>query len=204
MEKLEAGIIGTIYRNGENGYSVLSVRSGRNEYTVVGALPELNPGEQAVFTGEWVEHKSYGKQFRCTACEIQTPTTLLGIERYLASGAIRGIGPSTARQIVEQFGEETMTVLTEHPERLTKISGIGRKRAAMIAESFAEQQGARQAMIFLQSYGVPAALAIRIGQRYGDRTKEVVQQDPYQLCEDLEGVGDRNEQSSCSHTFYAL
>ena len=191
MEKLEASVVGTIFRNPENGYSVLTVRAGRGEQTVIGALPELNPGEQAVFTGEWVEHKSYGRQFRCVSCEIQMPTTLLGIERYLASGAIRGVGPSTARQIVSSFGEETMEVLADHPERLTELSGIGPKRAAMIAESFAEQQGARQAIIFLQSYGVPAALAIRISQRYGDRTKAVVQEDPYRLCDELEGVGFR-------------
>ena len=191
MEQLEASILGTIFRNEENGYSVLSVRAGRKEYTVTGALPELNPGEQAVFTGEWVEHKSYGLQFKCISCEIQMPTTLLGIERYLASGAIRGVGPSTARQLVEHFGEETMDVLSEHPHRLTELSGIGKKRAAMIAESFAAQQGARQAIIFLQSYGVPASLAIRISQRYGERTREVVQSDPYQLCEDLDGVGFR-------------
>ena len=191
MEKLEASIIGTVFRNAENGYSVLSVRSGRSEYTVVGSLPELNPGEQAVFSGEWMEHKSYGRQFKCVSCEIQMPTTLLGIERYLASGAIRGIGPSTAALIVAHFGEETMSVLAEHPERLAEISGIGPKRASMIAESFAAQQGARQAIIFLQSYGVPAPLAIRISQFYGDRTPEVVRQDPYRLCDDLEGVGFR-------------
>ena len=191
MEKLEGSVIGTLFRNPENGYSVITVRVGRNERSVVGAMPELNPGEQAVFTGEWVEHKTYGRQFKCSAVEIQMPTTLLGIERYLASGAIRGIGPSTARQIVEHFGEETMEVLSEHPSRLTELSGIGKKRAAMIAESFAAQQGTRQAIIFLQSYGIGAPLAIRISQFYGEKTREIVQTDPYRLCDDLEGVGFR-------------
>ena len=189
MEKLEAGILGTVFRNEENGWSVLSVRAGRNEFTVVGTLPELSPGEQAVFTGEWTEHKTYGKQFKCASCEIQVPTTLLGIERYLGSGLIRGIGPATAVLIVRQFGEDTLTVLSEHPERLTEIPGIGPKRMAMIAESFREHQGARKAMIFLQSYGIPAALAVRIGKFYGDRTPEIVREDPYRLCDDLEGVG---------------
>ena len=191
MEKLEAGILGTVFRNEENGWTVLTVRSGRNEVTVVGTLPELSPGEQAVFTGEWTEHRSYGRQFRCVSCEIQTPTTLLGIERYLGSGLIHGIGPATATLIVRQFGEETLTVLSEHPERLTEIPGIGAKRMAMISESFREHQGARQAMIFLQSYGIPAALAVRIGKFYGDRTPEIVRKDPYRLCDDLEGVGFR-------------
>ena len=191
MEKLEAGILGTVFRNEENGWTVLTVRAGRNEATVVGTLPELSPGEQAVFTGEWTEHRSYGRQFKCVSCEIQTPTTLLGIERYLGSGLIRGIGPATAVLIVRQFGEETLTVMSEHPERLTEIPGIGPKRMAMISESFREHQGARQAMIFLQSYGIPAALAVRIGKFYGDRTPEIVRQDPYRLCDDLEGVGFR-------------
>ena len=191
MEKLEAGILGTVFRNEENGWTVLSVRVGRNEFTVVGTLPELSPGEQAVFEGEWTEHKTYGKQFRAFSCDIQAPTTLLGIERYLGSGLIRGIGPATALLIVRQFGEETLTVLSEHPERLTEIPGIGEKRMSMIAESFREHQGARRAMIFLQSYGIPAALAVRIGKFYGDRTPEIIREDPYRLCDDLEGVGFR-------------
>ena len=191
MEKLEAGILGTVFRNEENGWSVVSVRAGRNEFTVVGTLPELSPGEQAVFTGEWTEHRTYGKQFKCASCEIRVPTTLLGIERYLGSGLIRGIGPATATLIVRQFGEDTLAVLSEHPERLTEIPGIGEKRMTMIAESFREHQGARKAMIFLQSYGIPAALAVRIGKFYGDRTPEIVREDPYRLCDDLEGVGFR-------------
>lgn len=191
MEKLEAGILGTVFRNEENGWSVVSVRAGRNEFTVVGTLPELSPGEQAVFTGEWTEHRTYGKQFKCASCEIRVPTTLLGIERYLGSGLIRGIGPATATLIVRQFGEDTLAILSEHPERLTEIPGIGQKRMTMIAESFREHQGARQAMIFLQSYGIPAALAVRIGKFYGDRTPEIVREDPYRLCDDLEGVGFR-------------
>ena len=191
MEKLEAGLLGTVFRNGENGWSVVSVRAGRNEFTVVGTLPELSPGEQAVFTGEWTEHKTYGKQFKCVSCEIQVPTTLLGIERYLGSGLIRGIGPATAVLIVQHFGEDALNILGEHPERLTEIPGIGNKRMAMIAESYHEHQGARKAMIFLQSYGIPAALAVRIGKFYGDQTPEIVREDPYRLCDDLEGVGFR-------------
>ena len=189
MEQLEAGILGTVFRNEENGWSVLTVRAGRSEVTVVGTLPELSPGEQAVFTGEWIEHKTYGRQFRCTSCEIRIPTTLLGIERYLGSGLIRGIGPSTAVLIVRHFGEDTMTILSEHPERLTEIPGIGKKRCAMISESFQEHQSARRAMVFLQSYGIPAPLAVKISKFYGDQTPDIIRQDPYRLCDDLEGVG---------------
>ena len=189
VEQVEASVLGTIYRNEENGYSVVTVRSGRHEVTVVGTLPELTPGEQAVFTGEWVEHPQYGRQLKCTGCALQKPTTLLGIERYLGSGLIRGVGPSTAKQIVRYFGEETLTVLSEHPERLQEVPKMGKKRWMQIAEAYREQQGAREAMVFLQSYGVPATLSVKISKLYGDRTPAVIRENPYRLCEDLEGVG---------------
>ena len=191
MQQLEATILGTVFRNPENGWSVVTVRAGRSELTVVGSLPELSAGEQAVFTGEWIEHRTYGRQFSCRACELKVPTTLLGIERYLGSGLIHGVGPSTATLIVEAFGEDTLTVLSEHPERLTEVKGIGKKRAAMIAESFLEQQSARRAMVFLQSYGISPALAVKISRFYGEQTPEIVREDPYRLCDDLEGVGFR-------------
>ena len=189
MDQLEATVEGTVFRNEENGYTVLTVRAGRSEVTVIGTLPELSPGEQAVFSGEWTEHRTYGRQFRCSACELKVPTTLLGIERFLGSGLIHGVGPSTATLIVSAFGEDTLTILSEHPERLCEVRGIGEKRAAMITESFREQQSARRAMVFLQSYGIPPALSVRISRYYGDRTPEVVRENPYRLCDDLEGVG---------------
>ena len=189
MEQVEASVLGTIYRNEENGYTVLTARVGRREITVVGTLPELTPGEQAVFTGEWVEHPSYGKQLKCTACQLQLPTTKLGIERYLGSGLIRGVGPSTAKMIVSYFGEETLTILSEHPERLQELPKMGKKRWIQIAEAYREQAGAREAMVFLQSYGIPATLAVKISKLYGDRTAAVIRDNPYRLCEDIDGVG---------------
>ncbi len=189
MEQVEASILGTIYRNDENGYSVLTARVGRREITIVGTLPALTPGEQALFSGEWVEHPQYGRQLKCTGCQLQKPTTLLGIERYLGSGLIHGVGPSTAKLIVAQFGEETLTVLSEHPERLQEVPKMGKKRWQQIAEAFREQQGAREAMVFLQSYGIPATLAVKISKLYGERTPQVIRENPYRLCEDLEGVG---------------
>ncbi len=191
MEQLEASILGTVFRNEENGYSVLSVRSGRDECTVIGVMPEMAPGEQAIFTGEWTDHKQYGHQFRCVACEILEPTTLLGIERFLASGIIKGIKAFTAAQIVEHFGEETLAVLSEHPLRLLEISGIGKKKAAMIAESFREHMEIRRAMVFLQAYGIPADISVRIAQHYGDRTSELLRQNPYRICDEMERIGFR-------------
>ncbi|MBQ8200433.1 MAG: ATP-dependent RecD-like DNA helicase [Clostridia bacterium] len=189
MEQVEASVLGTIYRNEENGYSVLTAREGRREITIVGTLPELSPGEQAVFSGEWTEHPQYGRQLRCTGCVLQKPTTLLGIERYLGSGLIHGVGPSTAKMIVAHFGEETLTILSEHPERLQEVPKMGRKRWKQIAESYREQQGAREAMVFLQSYGIPATMAVKISKLYGERTPAVIRENPYRLCEELEGVG---------------
>ena len=189
MEQVEASVLGTVFRNDENGYSVVMARMGRSEITIVGVLPELTAGEQGIFTGEWVEHPQYGRQLKCVACAVQTPTTLLGIERYLGSGLIHGVGPSTAKMIVQHFGEETLTVLSEHPERLQELPKMGKKRWIQIAESFREQQKAREAMVFLQSYGIPASLSVKISRLYGDRTPEVIRANPYRLCEDLEGVG---------------
>lgn len=189
MEQIEASILGTIYRNDENGYTVLTAREGRREITIVGTLPELHPGEQAVFTGEWISHPQYGRQLKCTAVALQKPTTLLGIERYLGSGVIHGVGPSTAKKIVEHFGEETLTILSEHPERLQEVPKMGKKRWRQIAESYREQAGAREAMVFLQTYGIPAALSVKISKLYGERTPAVIRENPYRLCEDLDGVG---------------
>ena len=189
MERVEASILGTVYRNDDNGYSVVTAREGRREITIVGTLPELTPGEQAIFTGEWVEHPTYGRQLKCTGCTLQKPTTKLGIERYLGSGLIKGVGPSTAKMIVSYFGEETLTILSEHPERLQELPKMGKKRWMQIAEAYREQQGAREAMVFLQSYGIPATLAVKISRLYGDRTPTVIRENPYRLCEDIDGVG---------------
>ena len=129
-EQLEAIIEETIFRNEENGYSVVEARVGREEVTVVGTLPALAAGEQVLLQGMWVEHPQYGKQWKATGCEIKKPTTLLGIERYLGSGLIHGIGPATAKLLVQEFGKQTLEILSEHPERLTEVQGIGKKRAA--------------------------------------------------------------------------
>ena len=189
MEQVEASVLGTIYRNEDNGYTVLTAREGRREITIVGTLPQMHPGEQAVFTGEWIAHPTYGRQLKCTAVALQKPTTLLGIERYLGSGVIHGVGPSTAKMIVAHFGEETLTVLAEHPERLQELPKMGKKRWRQIADAYREQQGAREAMVFLQTYGIPANLSVKISKLYGERTPAVIRENPYRLCEDIDGVG---------------
>ena len=188
-EQLEAVIEETIFRNEENGYSVVQAKAGRESVTVVGTLPALAPGEQVLLSGSWTAHPQYGKQWKATACEIRKPTTLLGIERYLGSGLIRGVGPSTARLLVQEFGKNTLDVLSEHPERLTEVPGIGRKRAAQLAESFREQYAAREAMVFLQSYGVSPSLAVKISKAYGADAQRKIRENPYRLIDDIDGVG---------------
>ena len=188
-EQLEAVVEETIFRNEENGYSVLEVRAGRETVTVVGSLPALAPGEQVVLRGAYVEHPQYGRQWKAESCEIRQPTTLLGIERYLGSGLFRGIGRATAKLIVQEFGKETLEIIGEHPERLIEVPGIGRKRAAQLGQSFQEQYAAREAMVFLQSYGVTPSLAYKIGKRYGADAPRKIRENPYRLIDDIEGVG---------------
>ncbi|MBR3105748.1 MAG: ATP-dependent RecD-like DNA helicase [Clostridia bacterium] len=186
---IEAVIEDTIFRNEENGYSVVEARMGREKITVVGTLPALAAGEQVALTGVWVEHPQYGRQWKAASCEIRKPTTLLGIERYLSSGLIHGVGPSTAKLLVQEFGKHTLDVLSDSPERLTEVPGIGKKRAQQIAKSFLEQYGAREAMVFLQSYGVSPSLAVKISKRYGADAQQKIRENPYRLIDDIEGVG---------------
>lgn len=188
-QQIEAVMEETIFRNEENGYSVVQMRAGRESVTVVGVLPTLAAGEQVLLTGQWVEHPQYGRQWKAAGCEIRKPTTLLGIERYLGSGLIHGVGPATAKLLVAEFGKMTLDILSEHPERLTEVSGIGKKRARQIADSFLAQYAAREAMVFLQSYGVSPSLAVKISRVYGADAQRKIRENPYRLMDDIEGVG---------------
>ena len=189
LEELQGAVADTVFRNDDNGWSVIELRSQGDLITVVGALPALATGETCLFAGEWVNHPQYGRQFKAVRCSIQTPTTLRGIERYLGSGIIKGVGPSTARLIVEHFGHDTLEVLSEKPERLREIPGIGKKRCEQISGSYQEQHLLRRTMIFLQTYGLSVGLSEKISKRYKERAEEVIRRNPYQLIEDIEGIG---------------
>ena len=189
MEIIEAFADETVFRNDENGYTVLVVKCGKTRVSAVGVMPPIAPGEKLNITGEWVEHPVYGRQIKVQSVEIEKPTTLSGIEKYLSSGMIRGIGPATAKLLVKAFGEETLDVLYAEPQRLLEVPGIGQKRAAMIMESYAEQAQQREAMVFLQSYGVTPSLAVKIFKQYGENVQQVIRQNPYRLVDDIEGVG---------------
>lgn len=189
MEIIEAFADETVFRNEENGYTVLIVKAGKSRVSAVGIMPPIAVGEKLRITGDWTEHPVYGRQIKVQSIEIEKPTTLSGIEKYLSSGMIRGIGPATAKLLIRAFGEETLDVLYSQPEKLLDVPGIGQKRAQMIQESYAEQAQQREAMVFLQSYGVTPALAVKIYKRYGENVRQVITRNPYRLVEDVEGIG---------------
>lgn len=189
MEIIEAFADETVFRNEENGYTVLVVKAGKSRVSAVGIMPPIAVGEKLRITGDWTEHPVYGRQIKVQSIEIEKPTTLSGIEKYLSSGMIRGIGPATAKLLIRAFGEETLDVLYSQPEKLLDVPGIGKKRAQMIQESYAEQAQQREAMVFLQSYGVTPALAVKIYKRYGENVRQVITRNPYRLVEDVEGIG---------------
>lgn len=189
MEIIEAFADETVFRNEENGYTVLVVKAGKSRVSAVGIMPPIAVGEKLRITGDWTEHPVYGRQIKVQSIEIEKPTTLSGIEKYLSSGMIRGIGPATAKLLIRAFGEETLDVLYLQPEKLLDVPGIGQKRAQMIQESYAEQAQQREAMVFLQSYGVTPALAVKIYKRYGENVRQVITRNPYRLVEDVEGIG---------------
>ena len=190
MARFEGVVEKISYRNDENGFTVAQVKlEGGERLAAVGAMPMLLAGERAAFEGELVEHREYGRQIRVSWVESIRPESLDGIEKYLASGMIRGVGPATARLIVESFGPRTLDVLESESQRLTEVPGIGEKRAAMIAASFLEHNQMRGAMMFLQKYGLTPAMAARVYRAYGERTESVARENPYRLADEVEGVG---------------
>lgn len=179
------------YYNEENGYSVirLNVEGHSNLVTVVGNLPEVQPGESLRLEGSWTKHPQYGRQFKAEWCQQILPATVEGLKAYLGSGMIKGVGPVTAKRIVQRFGVDTLRVLDEKPERLREALGVGPKRAAAIAQAWDEQMQIREVMMFLQSHGVSTNLAVKIYKAYGDDALGVVQEDPYRMARDIWGVG---------------
>jgi len=179
------------YYSEESGYSVirLNVEGQPDLVTVVGNLPEVNPGESLRLEGIWTTHPQYGRQFKAERCEQILPATVEGIKRYLGSGLVKGVGPVTAARIVQRFGTDTLRVLDEEPRRLREALGVGPKRAAAVVKAWEEQRHIREVMLFLQSHGVTTGLAVKIYKTYGDDALQVVQEDPYRLARDIWGVG---------------
>lgn len=191
---IEGTLIHVTYRNEETGYVVARVAlAGEGDpgrpVTVVGNLLGVAPGESVRLTGGWVHHARYGTQFKVVACETLVPTSIQAIERYLGSGLIKGIGPTFARRLVEVFGDETMRVIEEEPDRLRQVEGIGMVRLARIKEAWAEQRELRALILFLQGHGISPTFARRIAQRYGMEAIARIQADPYQLAREIPGIG---------------
>ncbi|MEW6332795.1 MAG: ATP-dependent RecD-like DNA helicase [Thermodesulfobacteriota bacterium] len=179
------------YSNEENGYTIARVKvQGRKELvTVIGNMINPTPGEIISMRGEWGNHPKYGEQFKITQCQSAVPATVYGIEKYLGSGLVRGIGPVMARRIVRRFGEETLNVIETDIEQLSAIDGIGRKRIGMIKKAWDEQKEIRSIMIFLQSHGVGPGYSARIYRQYGNASIAVVRENPYRLATDVFGIG---------------
>ena len=164
--------------------------SGRGELiTVVGNLPELNPGEWLKLTGNWVNHPKHGRQFKADLFEQEAPASAEGIKRYLGSGLIRGIGPVMAERIVDRFGEQALDVIELEPGRLREVEGIGPKRINGVIEAWEEQKAIKDVMVFLQSHGVSTNLALKIYKQYEDESLGVVRSQPYKLVKDVRGIG---------------
>jgi exodeoxyribonuclease V alpha subunit len=191
VDRLQGAVERVTYYNDENGYSVvrLDVEGHADLVTVVGNLPEVQPGESLRLEGRWTTHPQYGRQFKAEWCEQVLPATVEGIKAYLGSGMIKGVGPVTAKRIVQRFGVDTLQVLDDEPERLREALGVGPKRAASVARAWEEQKHIREVMMFLQSHGVSTNLAVKVYKTYGDDALQVVQQDPYRLARDIWGVG---------------
>ncbi len=191
MEKITGYVEHIVYRNAENGYTVLNLVSGEEETTCVGIFSSIAEGENIEAEGEFTEHPTYGEQFKVARFEEKMPEDREAIERYLGSGAIKGIGLALAARIVRRFKEDTFRIIEEEPERLAEVKGISENKAQEIAYQVNEKRDLRQAMIFLQQYGITMNLAVKIYQAYGQEVYTIIRENPYRLADDIEGVGFR-------------
>ncbi len=189
-QALEGRVDSVVFRNEENGYTVLRLAlEGREEpVTVVGCMPGVSPGEVLSVTGEWGHHAAYGAQFKAGTVERRLPTGAAAILEYLSSGAVKGVGAATAQKLVREFGEETLEVLENHPDRLARLPGLSPKRARDISQNFRAQMGMRRLLDFLRGYGLPAELALPLYRRYGDEALEELRANPYLLTDEELGV----------------
>ncbi len=192
MEMLNGILERIVYENEENGYVIARFTSpeyGPDLLTVVGNLMSASPGENLLLKGEWVNHPQYGRQFRIEEYETVLPATVVGIRKYLGSGLIKGIGPVMAERIVSYFELDTLEIIEDTPEKLKDVPGIGKKRVEMITKAWQEQKEIKDVMIFLQSHNVSTNFAVKIYKTYEDRAISVVRENPYQLAEDIYGIG---------------
>lgn len=193
MEQLRVVVENITFQSDDNTFVVFKAvpSNERNAVAVVGSGPAPLVGEELELTGDWVEHARFGRQFKISSFKRIAPTGVKGIERFLASGAIKGIGPSTAARLVKQFGVETLNVLEYKPHRIAEVAGIGTKKAELMHKSYIEHAELRELMLFLETHGVTGAYAAKIFAQYGSMSLDVLQQNPYRLAEEVAGIGFR-------------
>lgn len=191
MEKITGYVDHIIFRNADNGYTVMVLVVEEEEITCVGTFSDIAEGENMEATGEYTEHPTYGRQFKIESFIEKAPEDELAIERYLGSGAIKGIGLALAARIVRRFKKDTFRIIEEEPERLAEIKGISQRKAMEIADQVNAKKDLRQAMIFLQQYGITMNLAVKIYNKYGNEIYGILKENPYRIADDIEGVGFR-------------
>jgi exodeoxyribonuclease V alpha subunit len=201
MEELQGIITGVLFRNEDNGFTVLRLGGENNAppRVCVGTMPALEPGISVLLRGEWDLHRSFGRQFNVSSYEISTPRTIDAISMFLGSGFISSIGPGRARSIIDVFGLETLEVLDREPQRLLEVRGIGKKLCGRIIESWRHQRAVRELMLYLQPFGVSVNMAYKIFKAYGHEAKERITRDPYCLIDDIWGVGFRKADAIAQH-----
>ena len=190
-EKISGYVDHIIYRNTENGYTVFELIADGEEITCVGSFQAIDEGEGLELSGGYVEHAVYGSQFKVESYEETLPEDEQSMERYLGSGAVRGVGPSLAARIVKKFGKDTFRIVEQEPERLAEVKGISERKAMEISAQMEEKKDLRAAMIYLQKYGISNALAMRIYQTYKEQVYHILEENPYRLAEDIDGIGFR-------------
>lgn len=191
MEQVKGYIDHIIYQNSENGYGVISFITENGEIVCVGFFKNVEAGETLEIKGNYVEHPVYGLQLKAESFQAVPPDDIAGMERYLGSGAIKGIGQALAARIVKTFREDTFRIIEQEPERLSEIKGISEKKAREIAEQMIEKKDMREAFVFLQQYGISNTLAVKIYNQYGMKLYGIMKENPYRLAEDISGVGFR-------------
>jgi exodeoxyribonuclease V alpha subunit len=178
-----------VFRNDDNGYTVFNLENEEGEMTCVGNFNFINEGEMLELHGDFVNHNVYGSQLRVSSHEVKEPEDLVSIERYLGSGAVKGLGAALAGRIVKKFKKDTFRIIEEEPERLAEVKGISERKAREIAGQVEEKKDMRKAMIYLQKYGISTTLAVKIYKYYGTKLYQVLEENPYQLADNIEGVG---------------
>lgn len=189
MDVVEGFVESVVYRSDDTGYVVAKINSNNRTIAAVGTVPFLQEGQQVKLGGTWKVHKQFGEQFTIIKYEEVMPNTIDGIEKYLSSGIIRGIGPVTAKKIIEHFGEETIDILDNNIDRLKEIEGIGEKKFGIICESYLEQHDLKDIMIYFQGQGISHGQCLKIYKRFGPNAREIIKSDPYLLCREIKGIG---------------